>query len=183
MEIVVGVASGDRSDAAVKWAALEAQRCDLPLVLLHAYSVPAVPSVGGPLRTPQMREEARAMADHVLARARRTAESVLPKPHDVTCEALRGTAGDLLAARAPRAHLLVVGGHEGRLPGHRVGVTVKACLHASGCPVVVVPRPPAASAEPVTVQSGDARLHAHNALAAGDQGPCGEGTVLPSVRG
>lgn len=152
MEIVVGVAGGRSSDAAVTWAAQEAQRVCAQLVLLHAYTVQAVPSVGGPLRTSQMRRDALAKADHVLSRARGIAESVLAPPSDVTCEAVRGVAGTLLPARADEALLLVVGGHEGLLPGRRVGSTVSACLHASGCPVVVVPPLVAASAEAVSAQ-------------------------------
>jgi nucleotide-binding universal stress UspA family protein len=138
VEVVVGVSGGDRSDAAVIWGARESVRLGTPLTLVHAYTVPAVPSVGGPLRTPEMRHEAETSADKLLQRAQRIAELAAPGVESRT-ESLRGPAEDVLPVRSKGARALVVGGHESHL-GHRLGATVAACLRHAPCTVVVVPQ-------------------------------------------
>lgn len=138
MEIVVGVA-GDRSDAAVRWAAQESVLTDVPLVLWHTYTVPSMPSVVGALATPQMQLDALASAEGVLARARRVAEALMPVGATITTQVAHGKVVELLPARAHGAHVLVLGSHEDHLRLRRVGATAAACLHGAGCPVLIVP--------------------------------------------
>ena len=138
MEVVVAVSGGTRSDAAVRWGAREALATGSKLVLLHAFAVPAVPSVAGPLRTPEMREHAHEIAEKVLHHAQRVAEKEAPGVA-LSTEAVRGATPSVLAERAAGSRVLVLGGHR-RTMGNRLGSTVSACLHHATCPVTVVPR-------------------------------------------
>ncbi|MCW2623187.1 MAG: universal stress protein UspA [Frankiales bacterium] len=136
-KVVVGVDGTAHSDAAVRWAADQVRQFGGTLHLVHAYVVPGVPSVGGALRTPEQRAFSLAHAEKLLHRARKVAGP--EEPIEVTTEAVRGHAVDVLPPLTEGAELLVLGRHSGWSRLHRVGSVVDGCLTRAVCPVVVVP--------------------------------------------
>ena len=148
MDVVVGIAGGTRSDEAVRRGAQEAQARGAALVLVHAYAVPAVPSVAGPLRTPEMRRYAEDVAAQLVSRAARLARSSAEGPLLIRTAVLRGAPADVLLEQVGPQDLLVIGCHRSRLR-HSVGSTVRTCVRARRCPVLVVM--PAEVREPVPV--------------------------------
>jgi nucleotide-binding universal stress UspA family protein len=140
MNIVVGVDGTDHGLAAARWAALEAKTISAPLSLVHVFSVPAVPSPAGPVRTPEQRRYARSRAEAILERARAVVDAELVDVEvDVSSELLEGPAARTLVELSRNARLVVLGSHSGLFLHHRLGSVVGACLQAASCPVVVIP--------------------------------------------
>src|SRR4051794_4101215 len=129
-EVVVGV-DGSRSSAlAVAWAHGEAARLGAALVLAHAFTVPAIPSVAGPLQTPQQRKAARAEAGLTLRAALDRIPSAGGSAAAVTVagELIEGPAAEGLVRRGGHALLLVLGAHHGLVPRQRLGSVLATCL-------------------------------------------------------
>lgn len=133
--VVVGVDGTDGSSAAIRYAALDAQRHGVALLLVHVEPdevsvAPMFPSIEGGLRE---------VGDRLLHEATATAAAIAP---DVTTSELRRTgqraaalAGESVGARA------VVLGHEPRSLIDRVvtGSTAVGVAARADCPVIVVP--------------------------------------------
>lgn len=133
--IVVGVDGSGWSESALGWAADEARRRRLPLIVLHAFEWPVmgVPLSGVPAGY-DPREVARRMLLESAARARSRAAGL-----EVTSRMDVGAAAPRLLAAARGAAMLVVGsrglgGFSGLLAG---SVSLHLAEHAP-CPVVVV---------------------------------------------
>jgi nucleotide-binding universal stress UspA family protein len=148
---VVGVDGSLASVAAARWAADRAVRDNAQLVVVHAYAVPSVPSVAGPIRTLSMRRLAHRDAERLL----RSVIEQLPAasaPKQVTAE---GAADRILLEQSAAASLLVLGARPRHNHPHArfIGSVASRCLHSADCPVVLVPgihaEAPAAAREPV----------------------------------
>ncbi|HSP39321.1 MAG TPA: universal stress protein [Frankiaceae bacterium] len=140
MEILVGIDGTQHGLAATRWAAREARTVDMPLTLLHVYSVPAVPSPAGPVRMPDQRQAAKRAADAVMRRAEHVAREELEGSSvSLSTEVLEGPPISTLLEMSSGARLLVLGAHSGAIFHHRLGSVVGTCLHKATCPVVVVP--------------------------------------------
>ena len=138
--VVVGVDGSEASQHAVLWAARHARASGAPLALVHAY--PRSGSGGQTPPTPRhgAAVEAAEHAEHVLRVSRHVAERELAgSPVPLSTETRQGSAGTALADATAGARLLVLGAHSGRLPSHRLGRVLRACLDRASCPVVVVP--------------------------------------------
>src|SRR5207342_1149229 len=80
--IIVGIDLSGTSDLALDWAATEAARLELPLLLVHAYSpsgYPAVrPGIPGGTPIPDLDETMRGIAEQALATRADRARSAHP---------------------------------------------------------------------------------------------------------
>ncbi|MFS8199651.1 universal stress protein [Streptomyces sp. CWNU-52B] len=131
--ITVGLDGSPESLAAADWAAREAQRRELPLHLVHAWSwqphdVPAV-------QDPDTQK-------HWALRILRKAEEELRGRHPeltVSTEQLSETAAEVLLSQAEKAETLVLGssGH-GAIAGFMLGSVGQQVLARAGSPVVMV---------------------------------------------
>ena len=141
--IVVGVDGSEQSTAAVRWAAREAHRRQVPLRVVHAwvwplFRVPLGPAPGAPPGA-----GLRAAAESVLASARSTARAVAAElPVETSLEV--GAAVPALLRAAEGAALLVVGNRGlGGFSGLLLGSVSAQCAHHAPCPLLIV-RPRAA---------------------------------------
>lgn len=134
--IVVGYDGSQQSGTAVDWAAAEAQRRGLPLVVLHVVDyLGLVPSAMGPAGWPGVfADDAAKIAAAGADRARHHVRDL-----DVTgLTEITGVAGALVEA-SKAAALLVVGTHgHGPLPGTLLGSVAFTVTAHAHCPVVVV---------------------------------------------
>ncbi len=144
--VVVGVDGSEASQRAVLWAAGHARACGAPLALVHAYARSGAPEAPeapeAPASTASRSSDLGSVehAESLLRRGRRVAERELAgSPIPLSAEASPGSAGAALASATDRGRLLVLGAHSGRLPSHRLGRVLRACLDRASCPVVVVP--------------------------------------------
>jgi nucleotide-binding universal stress UspA family protein len=140
---VVGIDGSAASLGAARWAASRAVADGADLVLVHAYLIPAVPSVAGPIRSPELRGSAHRRAMHLLeAVAER-----LPTGTDAQLVAAEGAADRVLVEQAASADLLVLGARpQHRRPHTRfIGSTASRCLRHAECPVVLIPALPSAN--------------------------------------
>jgi nucleotide-binding universal stress UspA family protein len=149
---VVGVDGSEASLIAARWAATRALTDGARLVLVHAYLVPAVPSVAGPIRSPELRRS-------TLRRAQRMVEAVrkqLPEQADIDVVTAEGIADRVLLERAAAADLLVLGARaQHRHPHARfIGTTASRCLRRAECPVVMIPAVPSARAADTSEAAG-----------------------------
>jgi nucleotide-binding universal stress UspA family protein len=136
--VLVGVDGSEWSNAAVRWAADEARRLDVPLHILHAWMWPLYHVQLGPPPGAPPGAGLRARAERVLSEAAHLARMTSPGTSVGTTLATGAAAVELLESAA-EAQMLVVGhrglgGFSGLLLGS-VGVTVTA---RAPCPVVVV---------------------------------------------
>ncbi|MGN6302143.1 MAG: universal stress protein [Angustibacter sp.] len=145
-EIVVGVDGSPVSDLAVAWAADEAARRHLPLIVLHAYPWETVYPRAGGLPLPgqelmaietQRREAAEALVEHTQQQLRRTHPDV-----EVRTTTAAGTPAGMLVDASHSADTVVVGAHgAGWLHDVALGsVSLAVAAHAA-CPVAVVHAP------------------------------------------
>jgi nucleotide-binding universal stress UspA family protein len=146
--IVVGVDGSAGSTAAVRWAAVEAQRREAELRVLTAYH----------RHSPEGRQ-ARAVPDAetaaIMHDAVTLARSVAPGV-EVRCVALPGYAVPILLHAAEEAVLLVVGTrNRGGLPGQPFGSVSSQVATQSRTSVVVVRGRPDADSRPVVVGVAD----------------------------
>jgi nucleotide-binding universal stress UspA family protein len=133
----VGVDGSLASVAAARWAADRAVRDGALLTVVHAYLVPAVPSVAGPIRTPSFRRMARQDAERLL----RSVVKQLPAASDPRQQAEEGAADRVLLQHSARSDLLVLGARPRHNHPHArfIGSTAARCLRGAKCPVVLVP--------------------------------------------
>lgn len=138
-KVVVGIDGSDQSRAALEWAAVEAARRRVPLLIVHALGMPVIVSAyGGPARF-QPTEEMSGQADAVLTSAERYVNELRPSVVVELVTALEEAPLALL--RQSRPHDLIVVGTRGlgAFASMFVGsVSVRVSAQAP-CPVVVVP--------------------------------------------
>ncbi|WP_035844203.1 universal stress protein [Kitasatospora azatica] len=137
--VVAGV-HGDHGDAEVLAFAFDfAQRRDLPLLAVHAWSYPLITMPGH--ASPPVFEESHIAAerDRLIAEVLTGWRERYPQV-DVTATAVRAQPAGELVARSRENQLLVVGRHgEPHGPLGRLGSTSQATVLHANCPVAVVP--------------------------------------------
>ncbi|WP_206796304.1 universal stress protein [Amycolatopsis sp. MtRt-6] len=136
--IVVGVDGSTAATHAVSWAAQEAVRRDLPLVIVHACAlVPvAVPYAEGlvPAYHRAQLEYGREWLDAAESVAQKAAPDVR-----MSTDLVRGWAAEQLIARSASAELVVLGSRGlGGFTGLVVGSIAVAVATYGHCPIVVV---------------------------------------------
>jgi nucleotide-binding universal stress UspA family protein len=168
--IVVGVDEADGSHSAVRWACDEARagtrtvrlvcayQTTLPYRWDSAYSGVTDPDLG------QLKSAAEALVDRAIEEATRFAPDI-----DVTGEAIKGNAADVLIDESEPAGLLVVGSrHLKALGSVLLGSVGAGAAARASCPVVVVRGPAGLIAErPAVVVGVDGIESADPALAFG----------------
>ncbi|HSJ43730.1 MAG TPA: universal stress protein [Euzebyales bacterium] len=138
---VVGIDGSDTGDRALRWAAAEARRREVPLEVVHSQPLP-MHHVLGMAAVPSMereRELVRQEGAQILARALDRAAEAL-EGLEVRRQARVGPPADALAVVAGTDHVLVVGnrGHS-YVRGVMLGSVSHQVLHHAHGPVVVVP--------------------------------------------
>jgi nucleotide-binding universal stress UspA family protein len=136
--IVVGVEDDATLDAPLAAAAFEAEAHDLPLVLVHAWSIPA--TLGADFGATVPFEALVEAHNDILSRAMDTVTAAHPGL-TVTSQLTQGAAAPALVAAAESAAILVVGTHgRGAVAGLILGSVSHDVLLNMPCPVLVVPR-------------------------------------------
>ncbi|ASD22078.1 hypothetical protein B7495_08215 [Cryobacterium sp. LW097] len=136
--VVVGIEDDGTMDAPLDVAAAEAARRAVPLVLVHAWSIPATLGVDYGAAVPfDALIEAH---EDILARALERVRAQHPAV-DASGTLVQGAAAPALVEAAGHAALLVVGTHgRGAVAGLILGSVSHDVLLNMPCPVVVVPR-------------------------------------------
>ncbi|GLH99788.1 universal stress protein [Phytohabitans aurantiacus] len=138
-QIVVGVDGSDGGRRALRWAVREAAGHGGTVQAVTAWrwdGIDAMPP--GTLSPADERERAETMLRHEIEMVPPHERGALP----IATEVLEGRPGDVLAAAARRADLLVLGSHGHSRVRHTVlGSVSEECIRKSSCPVVVVPVP------------------------------------------
>lgn len=139
--LVVGIDGSDTGDRALRWAAVEARRREVPLDLVHSRPLPshqllgmgAVPSMER--ERALVRQEGERILDRAVARAGDTLDGLKLRRH-----ARVGPTADALAVVAGTDHVIVVGtrGHS-YVSGMMLGSVSHQVLHHAHGPIVVVP--------------------------------------------
>jgi nucleotide-binding universal stress UspA family protein len=136
--VVVGVDGSDSALAAVRWAAVEADRRAAPLRLVTAFPWTRETVVGNPVLGERYRDELMARAERHIADARVAAERAVPAL-PVSPATVVGSPIGVLGAEARDAQLLVLGTRGlGGLTGLLVGSVAVGLAAQAACPVVVV---------------------------------------------
>jgi len=136
--VVVGVEDDDTVDAPLAVAAAEAETRGLPLILVHAWSIPATLGVDFGAAVPfdaliEAHEE-------ILVRAHARVAALHPALVTSTV-LMQGAAAPALVDAASSAAVLVVGSHgRGAIAGLILGSVSHDVLLNMPCPVTVVPR-------------------------------------------
>jgi nucleotide-binding universal stress UspA family protein len=141
--IVVGVDASEGSRAAVRWAAQDAHRRQLPLRIVAAAGLDAlVPVVTSESFWRHVAAYQESWANDVVNEAADLARQITAPVEPQTALYLREPAVIALKQEAESAHLLVVGsrGRGGAIES-RLGSTAIALTQEASCPVVVVPTP------------------------------------------
>lgn len=151
--IIVAVDGTEHSQAAVRWAAREAELSHRPLLLAHVMDwdwAAARYDFGG-----AHFETARTFAENIAARAAQDAKSAAPAAEVDTTVVIGEPAAQLIIASGG-ASLLVLGnrGHGGFAGLHLGSVSQRVATHAT-CPVVVVRGRTDAADGPVAVGVDD----------------------------
>jgi nucleotide-binding universal stress UspA family protein len=141
----VGIDGSDNSLRALDWAIQEAHTQGARLIVVHAWSQPALAHTSVPL-TP--------IAEEALERAARvTAERAVRDARidhsgvDVELRVERGNPGEVLVRESNDGDLLVVGSRgRGPITGLLFGSTSQFVLRHASIPVVIVPQPVASEA-------------------------------------
>jgi nucleotide-binding universal stress UspA family protein len=135
--VVVGVDGSHPARLALQWAAREAREVQLPLEVLHAWTVPPPVHRDGVDvdETPFLRD-AEAILDSAIDWLRSSGEDL---PELRLQLVARSTVGALLAA-GENADLLVVGSRgRGGFTGLLLGSVSQRCVQRASCPIAVVP--------------------------------------------
>ena len=131
--VVVGYDGSAGSGEAVDWAAAEASRRGLPLMVLCAYDVSSLVGASPGLPTAGWEEAARLAAEGA-DRARKLSHGI-----EVTAEDAIGTAASLLIDASANAELVVVGTRGlGPVAGVLLGSVAFAVAAHAACPAVIV---------------------------------------------
>lgn len=180
--IVVGVDGSHQSLAALRWAAVEAQRAgtDLDVLLAYHWRMPGMTFAS----SEDLQEAANALATVMVEAAAAEARTVAPRVR-ARGMAVLGEPGPMLVRASEAAELLVVGnrgrgGFAGLLAG---SVSVRLATHAA-CPVVVVRGRAGTVIGPVVVGvdgAGTADGAADDALAIGFEEASRRGCSLAAV--
>jgi nucleotide-binding universal stress UspA family protein len=138
--IIVGVDGSPTAQAALQFAASEAQLRGWPVAIVAAWSNPPMAAMPPTMGSSSMQLEAiegaaKAIASEALGELRSFAPGV-----EATASTAMGEPADVLVAAAKADDLLVLGsrGHS-EVVSLLLGSTTHACLHRAPCPVVVVP--------------------------------------------
>lgn len=133
--IVVGYDGSESADAALDWAASEAERRQLPLTVLHVLNhLDLTPGVGTPAWVDLATDAEDAIAAEGIRRARSTAPSI-----DIQSFTHVDTAAHTLIEHSRDAALLVVGTRgRGETTGALLGSVAFAVSGHAFCPVVIV---------------------------------------------
>jgi nucleotide-binding universal stress UspA family protein len=136
--IVVGVEDDATLDAPLAAAAEEAEARGLPLVLVHAWSIPATLGIdfGATVPYDALVEAHSDILDRAVAKVRTLSPTLT-----VTSRLMQGAAAPALVSVAASAAMLVVGTHgRGAVAGLILGSVSHDVLLNMPCPVLVVPR-------------------------------------------
>jgi nucleotide-binding universal stress UspA family protein len=148
--IVVGIEDTDAAAEALRWAAWESQRTQVPLVVVHAYE--SEPTEGGPCGLAATRESvARSWATHWVRDALSECAALPWRTHLVVAPESPGAA---LVRLSEEAALLVLGNRAGRGSPSPLAAL---CERSATCPVVLVPPPDAPPSGPA---NGESSAHA-----------------------
>lgn len=147
--IAVGFDGSAEATAALNLAARYVSDRNAALTVLIAWQDPPLPiAEAAAYDINQMQEARRKWADDLLA------ETLAGLPSSTAGQVLHGRPDIVLAEKADRFGLLFVGSRcWGPVKRVTVGSTADRLVHGSPCPVIVVPRPPAAessSEEPLS---------------------------------
>ena len=137
--IVVGVNGSAESVAALRWAGREAglREAQLHVVLACESDCHRLATYAVHARVPQPRS-ARLDASSILSKSVASALGRTPRVR-IRTELAEGLAARILLDRAVGAEMLVLGQAFHRSDQrHGTGPVIRACLHASTCPVVVI---------------------------------------------
>lgn len=137
-KIVVGIDDSPASEAAMKWAAAEAELRDADLHLVHVWQVdPAVAMAGVAVPWNEFALDAKAHAEAWVSNA---IGAVDHRGQERTIEVVQGSAGPAMVEAARGADLLVIGTqvHTG-LKRVLHGSVSHFCLTHADCVVVAVP--------------------------------------------
>lgn len=139
--IVAGAEDDGTSDVALDFAAREAERMDVDLVIVHAWTIPATIGLddGAMIPFDALREAHEEILARCTARVREAHPGLV-----VTAVLEQGAAAPTLVDASRAASLLVVGTHgRGAVAGLILGSVSHDVLLNMPCPVAVVPRPAA----------------------------------------
>lgn len=139
--IVAGAEDNGTSDVALDFAAHEAERLGVALVIVHAWTIPATIGLDDGVMVPF--DALREAHEEILARCAARVRDAHPGL-EVTEVLEQGPAAPTLVDAAREAALLVVGTHgRGAVAGLILGSVSHDVLLNLPCPIAVVPRPPA----------------------------------------
>jgi nucleotide-binding universal stress UspA family protein len=136
--VTVGVADDDSSDAALDFAAAEADETGTPLRLVHSWLMPTPPLTGSTTRDPTPETVKAAHRAKLDAAVDRVAERY--PTMSVDSELVRDSRAAALLRFGPRSSMLVIGTrHRGMLAGSLLGSVAQDVLWRAECPITVVP--------------------------------------------
>lgn len=138
--IVVGIDGSGHSEQALDWAAREAGLRQVPLTVITVHQ-PVMTYWGTAMTYPEdraitvrIRDEARELADKVIARLGEKT------PPQVNITAVSGTPAEELLVAANDADMIVVGSRgAGGFARLLLGSVSSQVVHHAHCPVVVIP--------------------------------------------
>jgi nucleotide-binding universal stress UspA family protein len=138
MPVVVGTDGSPHADAAVRFAAAEADLRHRPLVVMHAIPWPTAGRRSGDDVADLVDKHLRAEAERIVGEASATARNI-SATLDVRPEILVGSSAGSLIIASERAALVVVGerGHSG-IAGLLLGSTAQHVASHARCPAVIV---------------------------------------------
>jgi nucleotide-binding universal stress UspA family protein len=135
--VVVGVDGSEDARTAAEWAVREATAHGVPLLLVHAWSLPAVTSYGTQAAYPFEAIE-KAAQELLTAEADHLRE--LAPDLDIETRLEYGSPIEVLLGLPAEHDLVVVGSRGvGRVVGLLLGSVSQAVVTRAACPVLVVP--------------------------------------------
>lgn len=156
--IVAGAEDNGTSDVALDFAAREAARLGVALVILHAWTIPATIGLDDGAMIPF--DALREAHEEILARCAERIRDAHPGL-EVTPVLEQGPAAPTLVDASREASLLVVGTHgRGAVAGLILGSVSHDVLLNLPCPIAIVPRPPAGKRRAQTSAQSSAQTSA-----------------------
>ncbi|WP_280495293.1 universal stress protein [Nocardia asiatica] len=171
LPILVGVDGSPVALAALRWAAVDAARHEVPLHLLYAIGVLGEFGSGFELEQFDFDSYRQGGLDALeTARATADAEAASIGKLDISTELVDAPPIPLLRDRSQTARLLVVGTHGiGSVSRRLLGSVSTALARHAACPVAVIPETAASPNRPVVVGVDGSRSSAHAIEIAFDQ--------------